>query len=208
MMAITEENDKKITSNIEKKPEVRIGKRLIEILDNLLTNGDWDSSLFLKTIKKRIQDIIDETHGIMDKGESEALSIESMKDKFNQPLPKGYIRVYILLYQIEGNKIASWQSSLKILLTHSSSRPTYKNESHIQELVRSKKDIEHYGYAVVNIVENGIYEQERLPKDVLGHEMVMLKDGMLKRENIIGFVHANKRRYNFADGELVFQDNV
>lgn len=196
------DNEKKQT-----KPEAEIGGKLIEILDGLLKGGDWESSLFLRTMRKRIQDIIDETSGIVAAGQ-EDFSNTINTDKFAQLLPQGYMRIYILLYQTEGSKLANWQYALKALLGYNVSRPTYKDESHVQELIRSKNDVDRYGYAVINIKESDTYPQEQAPKDVFGHEMLVLKENAIKRENIVGFVHAARRRYSFVEGELVYQGEL
>lgn len=187
-------------------PEVTIGKELIDTLDNVLNKGDWDSSLFLRTVKRRIQLIIDETKNLIEEEQQITANIEN--NQFNQLTPPGYVRVYILLYQADGNKLANWQYALKTLLEYNVSRPTYRDESHVQELIRSKKDIERYGYAVVNIRANDIYTQTQQPKDAFNHEMTILKENSIKRENIVGFVHANKKRYGFVDSELTYHSEV
>jgi hypothetical protein len=88
------------------------------------------------------------------------------------------------------------------------SRPTYREEGHVQELIRSKKDTERYGYAIIHIPEDGIYNIKQASKDVFGHDMLMLKEGIIKLNNIEGFVHANKKRYKFFDGELIYEKDV
>jgi len=191
----------------EVTPEVSIGVRLVETLSDLLKSGDWDSSLFLKTVKRRISDIINETRSAMANTHRSAVVVAG--DLLKQAAPSGYVRVYVLLYQTDGSKLVNWQYALKTLLGYNVSRPTYRDERHIQELVRSKKDIERYGYAVVNIVERDVYSREQFPlKDQFDHEMVVLKENSIGKENIVGFIHANKRRYAFVDGELMYQGDV
>lgn len=187
-------------------PEVKIGKNLVETLDALLDSGDWESSLFLRTIRRKIKSIMEEASSIIE-GEQKVEEAGS-QNKFKQLLPSGYVRIYILLYQTEGNKLSSWQNALKTLLDYNISRPIYCDESHVQELVRSKKDVERYGYAVVNVLESNIYPQEQLPIDQFNHKMIILRENSIKRENVIGFVHANKKRYGLVEGELVYQGDI
>jgi len=191
----------------QEHPGTELGEKLIGVLNSLLHNGDWESSLFLRTMKRRIQDVIDETSSVVAQEDESSTGISDIGSA-TQMLPTGYIRIYILLYQTEGNKLLNWQYALKTLLDYNVSRPTYKDESHVQELIRSKKDVERYGYAVINIKSTDIYEKEQMPKDVFNHEMLILKENALKRENIVGFVHAVKRRYNFVDGELVYKGEI
>lgn len=188
-----------------KLADIKIGKKLIEVLDNLLSVGEWDSSLFLKTVKKRLQDLRENAYNAV--GEDiKSVDIGSVID--TPMLPAGYVVVYILLYQTEGSKLANWQYAIKSLVGHNVSRPTYHEEGQVQELIRSKKDTERYGYAIVSVPEDGIYNLKQASKDILGHEMLMLKEGVIKLNNIQGFVHANKKRYRFSDGELIYKEDV
>jgi Dot/Icm secretion system protein IcmQ len=186
--------------------ELQIGRELVATLDTLLASGAWEHSLFLRTIKKRVQDIINDTlSAIENVGGIKKVVVQ---DRFTQIVSDGHIRVYILMYQTEGGMLSNWQYALKTLLECNISRPTYRNGDDIQELIRSKKDVERYGYAVVNVAEKDIYSQSTALKDVLDHEMIALKENAVKRENVIGFVHANKKRYSFVDGALIYRDDL
>lgn len=192
----------------KKDSGTRVGKRLLKVLDNLINGGEWGSSLFLSTIRKRIQNLRDETYKILQEETSSEIQLDLQKDKFKQPVKEGYFRLYILLYQTEGGKLLNWQYALRTLLEYSVSRPTYNDVNYVKELIRTKPNVERYGYAVVDVAKGDLYTQEQPVKDSLGHEMVVLKEGAIKRENIIGFVHANKKQYGFIDGELIFQGEV
>lgn len=189
-------------------PESEIGKKLIVTLSSLVTSGDWDSSLFLRTTKRRIESIINEASDLVSQGAQGAGEAE-VEDNFKRPAPKGYIRIYILLYQTEGNKLSGWQKTIRMLVEYNTSRPTYRNENHIKELIRSKKDIERYGYAVVNVEDSNVYGQVAGNfRDQFGHEMIVLKDNSVREEQIIGFVHANKKRYSLVNWQLVYQSDL
>lgn len=208
-MVEADNKQKKIENTTEENPEFAIGERLLTVLEDLLKNGDWESSLFLRTIKKRVQEVIDETTKVVATA-SDSSSENSSNDRFTQLVPEGYMRVYVLLYQTEGNKLTSWQYALRTLLEYNTSRPTYKEESHVQELIRSKKDVVRYGYAVVNLKISDVYpeDEEHAPKDAFNHELLVLKENAIKRENIIGFVHSARRRYSFVDGELIYRGEI
>lgn len=195
-------------SNIKKDPGARIGKRLLAVLDRLLGGEGWGSTLFLETMKKRIQKLRDETYQILQEEISGEAQLEIQKDKFKQPVKEGNLRLYILLYQTEGGKLLNWQYALRTLLEYSVSRPTYNDVNYVRELIRTKPNIERYGYAIVDVDKNDLYAQEQPVKDALGHEMIVLKEGAIKRENIVGFVHANRKQYSFVDGELILQGEI
>jgi hypothetical protein len=198
--------EKKISA--KKDAGTRVGKRLLGVLDKLLSGGGWESSLFLSSTYKKIQKLRDETYQILQEEVPDEAQLEAQQDKFKRPIKEGFLRLYILLYQTEGGKLLNWQYALRTLLEYSVSRPTYNDANYVKELIRTKPNIERYGYAIIDVAKSDLYAQEQPVKDALNHEMIVLKEGAIKRENIIGFVHANRKQYSFIDGELVLQGEI
>jgi len=180
---------------------IEVAKKLAVLLDGLLATGDWQSSLFLRVASKRIQILLDEAKNLAELSNSEQLLTKKVKDS-----AYGHVPVYISLYQVVGNNLQNWQYALRLLSEHNTSRPTYRNEQFVRELIDSKPDSERQGYAIVHIKEDDIYTFEEQPRDSLGHEMLVLKEGVIKLGNIVGFVHANKKRYAFVDNMLVAEN--
>ena len=178
--------------------QTEVAKKLATLLDGLLATGDWQSSLFLRVASKRIQILLDEAKSLVELSNPEQLLTKRVKESAH-----GYIPVYISLYQVVGNNLQNWQYALRLLSEHNTSRPTYRNEQFVRELIDSKPDSERQGYAIVHIKEDDIYTFEEQPRDSLGHEMLVLKEGVIKLENIVGFVHANKKHYAFVNNMLV-----
>lgn len=182
----------------EELSRIKIAKELAVLLDGLLATGDWQSSLFLRVASKRIQILLDEAKSLVELSSPEQSLTKSIRNS-----TQGYIPVYVSLYQVMGNNLQNWQYALRLLSEHNTSRPTYRNEQFVRELIDSKSDVERHGYAIVHVKEDDIYTFEEQPRDSLGHEMLVLKEGVIKLENIIGFVHANKKRYAFVNNMLV-----
>ena len=185
----------------EKLSRIEIAKKLAMLLDGLLATGDWQSSLFLRVASKRIQVLLDEAKSIIELSSPEQLSTKSIKNSVH-----GYIPVYVSLYQVMGNNLQNWQYALRLLSEHNTSRPTYRNEQFVRELIGTKTDIERHGYAIVHIKDDDMYHFEEQPSDSLGHELLVLKEGVIRLENIVGFVHANKKRYAFVNNMLVAEN--
>lgn len=183
-----------------------IGKKLVDILDGLLKAGNWESSLFLKASSGRLRELRNEAKNLaqIDQGD-EATSLAAA---FDRPVPPGYIQVYISLFQLEGSNFQIWHRTVKALTEHSITRPIYKDVKFAQEFIRSKADIDHHGYVIVNIKDSDVFKLEQPSMDGLGHELLTIKEGAVKLENIIGFVHANKKRYLVKENELVFIDEI
>jgi Dot/Icm secretion system protein IcmQ len=188
----------------KESPEIRIGKQLVKILDGALKESCWDSSLFLRNAKNQLKALLREANTLV--GEDQSSASVLGKDGRPQALQtkEGYIKVYILLYQLDSNNLRSWLSLVKSLIEYNVNRPTYREEQYIQELIRSKKEIDRYGYAIINVKEGDMYYFEKQPVDPFGHEILVLKEKAIKSENIIEFVHANKRRYVLKESELVY----
>jgi Dot/Icm secretion system protein IcmQ len=186
---------------------LEIGKKLKDILDNILTVGEWDSSLFLRNVAVKLRGLRDKIEKLCQTNEGKVAGI-SQDSTVRRKAPPGYIPVFILLYQVDSSNLPSWYSSIKNLSEYSVSRPAYKDESHIQEFIRTKTTgIEHNGYVIVNVKEQDFYQIE--PQvDFLGHPLVSLKEGAVKLENIVEFIHANKSHYAIRDNELVYLDKI
>lgn len=184
-----------------------IGDKLIGILDSLLATGNWDSSLFLKASASRLRELKDEAERLTkikngmagDKGAGAATRV----------VPPGYFQAYILLYQVEGANLQSWVRAIKGLVENPISRPAYKDEAFAQEFIRSKISmLERHGYVVVNIKNEDIYQVEEMPVDNFGHPLIALKENAVKIENILEFIHFNKKRYSFRSGELIYIEDI
>lgn len=198
------------STELEPITEIEIGEKLVNILSNVLRDAQWDSSLFLRTVKKRLEDVVKEAKTIL-------LSIDdNQKKNVHQELYDGHfikckddhIRVYILLYQIDGSKIVNWQNAIKSLVNYNISRPTYTKEEHVCELIKSKKNFDNHGYVIIDIEKTDFYSQEEPLYDMFNHEMLILKENVLKFQNIRGFVYGLKKIYTYQMGELVYKCDV
>lgn len=183
-----------------------IGQRLVVILDGLLKTGNWENSLFLRASANRLRQLKDEAQRLAQSGASaQGVRLQDAKDKI---FAAGYIQVYVYLYQVDGSSLRNWQSAIKSLMEHSSSRPAYKTEEHVQEFIRSKTDLERHGYVVVNIKESDVYKLGSTPMDPLGHPLLTLKDDAIKLENIYRFIHANKKTYIVQEQQLIYETDI
>ncbi len=176
--------------------EREISRKLVKILDKLLSKGDWGSSPLLRTTKKKFQNYKDEAESLAAEPEvaEEAL--------VNHRVPEGYRKVFISLYQSEGRNLQLWQNMLKSLARFSISRPVYDNEDYVQEVIRSKPEPVRHAYAVVVVREDDIIQNGRVKTDPLGHELIVLRERAVELRNILEFVHANKKHYHYIRGVL------
>ena len=184
-----------------------IGEKLTSIIDNLLDTGDWGSSLFLKASASRLRELRDEAEIMSHKHDHHAAMIKENAEL--TIIPSGHIQVNIFMYQVDGTNLQSWLRAIKSLAESKIVRPAYKSEEYVQAFIRSKTSApESHGYITVYVKEDDFYTINPVPVDFLGHELLTLKEKAVKMENIIKFVHANKKCYLVQSGELVYNGEL
>lgn len=175
--------------------------RLVNILDDLLKNKEWEATLLLRATKKRLLNLRDEAQQIANDLNTSSTSKEA--SQITAPIKEGYIKVYIALYQTQGSNLKIWYDMLKSLAKYSITRPVYDNEEYVRELIRSKPDMQRHGYAVVTAKKSGIIESGKVHLDQFNHKLLTLQEGAVTLENIIEFVHANEKRYIIRGDTLI-----
>lgn len=182
---------------------IEINKKLIAVLDELLGVGDWQASLFLRTAGKQIQNLREQAQKLL---AEVAGGIVAPRIGQETKAKDGYIRVYISLYQAEGNDNQKWYRTLKSLADYSLSRPVYLEEQQVRAMIRTKENTHKEAYVAVFIQEKDIIHLPggRMATDRLGHELLTLKAGAVKTENIIEFVHDDKH-YVLGEKGLVIK---
>ncbi len=186
-----------------------LSKELRDILDEVLTTGDWQSSIFLKTAANKLRAIRDKSDNLFNSGNvATVVNTNASKDIARKPVPPGYSQVFVLLYQVDSANLQGWHRNIKTLADYSVTRPVYKDENHAKEVIRSKTmGVDRNGYAVVNVKDSDFSESEN-QTDQFGHPLFILKQGAVKLENIVEFIHCNVKRYAMRDNELVYLNEI
>jgi intracellular multiplication protein IcmQ len=177
----------------EREQLIALGNKVSATLKKLLNVTGWESSLFLRNISKKLHLLQKESEFLV--AELSGNAAAEAKDNITAPVPEGFTKVFVLVFQAEGRNLQIWRSLLKVLPQYGITRPIYTNEEHVREMVRSKPENHKYGYVIVTIKNTDILPLEKPSIDSLGHELMTLREGALKTGNIIAFVHANKDVY-------------
>lgn len=176
-----------------------IREKLIQTLDSIIENGRWGSSLFLKNLLKRIEAMRAKLLAKLT-----ASTASSTVALLAATQKEGYQRVYIELYQASCENIENWAKTLKSLTEHFVSRPVYRMEADVQELVRTKHSRTD-AYVTVWVKQSDIIPSSgEVLKDRLGHELLKLRENSVQLENIIEFVH-DKITYVLEAEQLVLK---
>lgn len=171
---------------------------LIKIFKDLLSKGDWQASLFLRTAYKKIDGLCQRAEELLDEINHVPKSTQEHINKEKE----GYIRVYVSVYQADYNNLNKWQNTLLGIAEYSVSRPVYREQAYIEEIIRSRQTFNE-AYVIVFIKETDIipsYSGKALV-DKFGHELLTVKEGAILPENIYEFVHLEKH-YSFRNGRL------
>lgn len=184
-----------------------IAKQLREIIENILSASDWEASIFLKQSAAKLRNLLVESDRlckVFSVQKNTVVQKNNTIKNIKQEIPLGFVQVYVLLYQTSGDNLDAWYENIKSLTAYSANRSVYKNQSHIEEFIRSKKsNIICNGYVVVNVKNSDFYNIEAPSFDMYNHELVVLKEDAIKLENIVEFVLANKQYYIIENNKLV-----
>jgi Dot/Icm secretion system protein IcmQ len=178
--------------------------KLVAELDKLIEKGHWDQSLFYKNILKRLQAL---RQRIIDTLEDDQDAFSSSSAFPNLPSHKeGYRRMYVAVYQTEGERMDRWLHLVKNLPNFAISRPVYSEEDHVEELIRAKHG-RNDAYVILWVKEQDILTPlgGALPFDRFQHELYTLRPSGVKLENLIEFVHGRKR-YFLNHGQFVLKE--
>ena len=170
--------------------------KLLQTLDHIIQNGRWEGNLFLKNIQKKLQQMRADLSAKIEAEEEKPLLMTDTSLQARE----GYELVYIEIYQAACENLDNWLSTIKNLSTHYVSRPIYRDESYVQELVRSKRSRTD-AYVAVWVKSGNIILQPGV-RDRFGHELLKLKEGSVENSNIVRFSH-DKIVYNYKDNALI-----
>lgn len=168
--------------------EIKSALDILNALDGAIDKGPWEHNLFFKGIGKKLRDARDKF--------KEELGIDELaadllaQNQSNHKTDTQSTEVYIALYQAEGSNIAKWTTVVNSLAGYNLTRPVYRNEADIQAAIRAKEQQQNDAYVAVRVRNIDIMQiTEKQPKDKLGHELLILREGAIHLESISRFVH-------------------
>lgn len=185
----------------------KINEKLINILNDLLSTGDWQASLFLRTAQKKIESIYQQAVALSEEFDRE--NTRSASDEHAVRTRQGYIKIYVSLYQSDPHNLVKWENTLRSIKEYSINRPIYRFEEHIQEMIRAKHGSSNEGYVVIYVEPTDIIPAYagKIIQDRFGHELLTLRDNSLQPKNIIEFVHQG-RRYFYKESKLLLKSET
>lgn len=178
-------------------------KKLIEILEELRGNVTPESGLFLNNVSKKFGVFQEEAQAILDEIQAGPVSGKSV----DRTKAAGKTTVYVSLFQTDPENIKQWSRTVKRISEYSLARPIYRRADHVEEMIRSRPDPRKEAYAAVILEDTDIIKSYagKQETDSRGRELLTVKEGSVKPENIVKFVHGNTD-YAYHDEQLIPTD--
>lgn len=185
--------------------EVEKCLEVLKALSDAVEKGPWDKSLLLQGIGKKLREALEGF--VTDLGLGD-FSIESASAEMGSSSLQHAesTEVYVSLYQAQGANIQRWVTILTAITQLSVTRPTYKNETDVKASIRAKDFQVNDAYVAVKIRKDDILQpiEGKIPVDRFGRELLVLKENVIRPENISRFVHVSGE-YRLIKGMLVKQ---
>jgi intracellular multiplication protein IcmQ len=166
--------------------------------------GNWDGSLLYQAIGKKLRGFSEELKKELNIEPNDSIPVTptEMMDIIKQK--SGLVEIYISVYCTEGRNLKKWELVLSNLLRQIVSRPIYKREKDIRDVIQSKENPFNDAYLVAYITEMDILKpsfRDKALLDRFGHELIRLKEASLKPENLTKLVHQTGE-YSYRKGIL------
>lgn len=174
-------------------------KAIIKAVDDLLAEAEWDESLYLRNCLRPLKEIREQALQLI---KEEHEKVPARRPNFIARTRGMKLHtVYIALFQSQGYNLKLWELQLKSIDSHLVGRPVYAKEEDVQKVLRLKQAPMQEAYIAVEVQENTMTIDGNR-QDRFGHQLISLTQDAVNLENILEFVHQDKR-YAFSDGKLI-----
>lgn len=187
---------------LHSEQEIKAALAIKKILDDGIENGPWQANLFLKGVKKKLEELCDQF--------AKEVGIDQLKhEALNDSLATNVstAEIYISLYQSQGSNIHKWQEVITSLVRYSMGRPIYKSEEDVRAATHLSDRNPNNAYVVLKVNSDAILpdslEQPRFDRE--GRKLIGLREGAITLRNIVCLVHSTGH-YKLVGNYLVKQN--
>ncbi|MGA9628542.1 MAG: type IVB secretion system protein IcmQ, partial [Candidatus Rickettsiella isopodorum] len=117
---------------LQTEQEIQAALEIKKILEEGIAAGPWQANLFLKGIKKKLEELRDDF--------VTRVGLEQHHEQLTKDLLAAnsaeHTEVYIALYQSRGDNINKWQEVVFSLVNYTMGRPIYYNETDVRAAIR------------------------------------------------------------------------
>lgn len=193
--------------------EQRFSDDLLHQLDHLIGKYDWRKTkllqLMLKELNARREAVLSIREGLLVKEKKRYGSYDHGFFMSSIDSEKEMV-VFVTLYQSQGKELKVWEHLLSSLVSTSINRPVYVDERAARRAIADREHLLGEGYAAVKIKKTDALPADAITASVdrLGQRLFGLQLGVLRPENILFFVHANKQRYYYDARKKKLKKNI
>lgn len=180
--------------------DTKINLELIKILETAISEGKWDGGLFFQAAGKKLRDLRDRIKSEINIDVAEPMTQAAVNTVMKY---SGLIDVYVSLYSAEGVNISKWETILTTISRQAITRPIYKKEKDVREVISAKEYQANDAYIIAYVNENSITKTitGKPLLDRFGHELMVLKENSIVVDNIAKFIHSSGE-YSYEKGKL------
>ena len=179
-------------------------RQIIENLDILIGNKEWEESLALKVIQGRIITYRDSLEAeIKDYTSTQSDRCEVTKE-VKQQIADDEVVIFVCLYRNYSNDMSKWAQALSKFTGNALGRPIYATEAEAMKFMSSKVNREPEGYIEVWVKKDSVLELPalRVMHDKFGSKLLNLKQGAISPSQIKYFVSGVGDKYVFNGSTL------
>ncbi len=185
-------------------------KKILKSLDNAINDGPWDKSLFLQAIGKKLKDLRSDFTTKLSQASNSHIKEDISRNLVTQGSEQAdQHKIFISLYNADGNNVSKWKNLLVNLSKHIITRPLYREEEAVQALLRSKVNKSNEAYVIVNVNPTDILSvaDDQILKDRLGQPLITIADQAVRAVQAVYFVHISGF-YKFINNTLIRQGDM
>ncbi|MAH61228.1 MAG: hypothetical protein CMF42_02950 [Legionellales bacterium] len=181
--------------------KIKQDEKIYQDLLKLKDRKGWQMSNVMKVYYKRYLKVLEKSRELYEAGQeyiSQKVDVKVMK---NRP---GYTKLYVVLYQVEGDNLLRWEIVLKSISTVSSGRPVFDDEAAARQATTTNANPK-TGYVAIWVDDMNIIQQpdEMALKDMNGNKIITIKQNALSTSNILYFVHGLNVTYDYTNNKLI-----
>lgn len=180
-------------------------EKLLSILrDALKQDADLRTQL---QMGDKFRFVRDKLQALLTSVEEELTILKAETEQPEVVVSEDDVNVYIYLFNSQGLDMQSWRKMVSpdVFYEYSVNRPIYSDKEHIDKFIATKPTRTQHGYLAVSIKKDMILpvdDKNKETKDAIGNVLIRVKEGALKINRVVAFVH-NNIEYNVSpEGDI------
>ena len=143
-------------------------------LGRTLSDGTWEETFLLKNMKKKLSELREEARQLQQQYREEAMAKSIGAGNASMDTLQ---TVYVSVFQQDFADLRKWERNAKNIYRYSITRPVYKEEDHVKEMIRGRPDPNKEGYVAVMVKKEDIVKgfAGKATADKSGYELLNIK---------------------------------